>query len=246
MYAWLTDVPSVADENFHYVCREPIDSHPIKLNLLADVIGASAESDDDILMFLDGDAFPVGDVETLVREKTPLHKLVAVQRRENRTDIQPHPCFCATTIGFWRSIHGDWKEGYEWTDAYGERLTDVGGTLLKLLQERDVDWYTLLRSNKKDLHPLYFAVYGRVVYHHGAGFRTNWSRADIKATRLARAVYGFSRIPIVSRLKEYVPKEHRRSARNKVWRTTIDRNTSLAEDVYQKLVDDPHFYEELM
>jgi hypothetical protein len=30
----------------------------------------------------------------------------------------------------------------------------------------------VLRSNRRNIDPLYFAIYGDVVYHHGAGFRT--------------------------------------------------------------------------
>ena len=30
----------------------------------------------------------------------------------------------------------------------------------------------VLRSNRRELDPLYFAVYGEVIYHHGAGFRS--------------------------------------------------------------------------
>ena len=33
-------------------------------------------------------------------------------------------------------------------------------------------WVQVLRTNRRDLDPLFFAIYGDVIYHHGAGFRT--------------------------------------------------------------------------
>jgi hypothetical protein len=38
----------------------------------------------------------------------------------------------------------------------------------------------LTRTNTVDLHPVWFAIYGDVVYHHGAGFRTGWTLDDLE------------------------------------------------------------------
>ena len=48
-------------EKIHYICTEPIVAHTTKLNLLADRICQQA-APDDIIYFIDGDAFPVGDI----------------------------------------------------------------------------------------------------------------------------------------------------------------------------------------
>src|ERR1700675_1522813 len=114
LYAWLNDVPGDHRAKYHYVNTEPVESHAIKLNLLADMIYFDSDRDRDLLVFLDGDAFPIGDVIGFVRKRLASYSLVAVQRRENNGDIQPHPCFCATTVGFWKEIGGDWKQGHTW------------------------------------------------------------------------------------------------------------------------------------
>jgi hypothetical protein len=112
------------------------------------------------------------------------HGLIAVQRYENNGDVQPHPCFCVTTVGLWRQIGGDWHPGHTWVDPQGKAVTDIGGNLLRAVDSADVDWYPLRRMNKVDLHPVFFAVYGDdehggVVYHHGAAFRPGGlTRAD--------------------------------------------------------------------
>jgi hypothetical protein len=154
--------------------------HPGKLNHLAIEISHEAP-DDDLLMFLDGDAFPIADPMPLIDSALGRAPLLAVRRAENVDDPQPHPCFCVTTVGAWRSLPGDWSGGYTWTGEKGRRVTDVGGNLLRALQLSDTPWVEVLRSNRHNPDPLFFAVYGETVYHHGAGFRDGeLSRAHLQ------------------------------------------------------------------
>jgi hypothetical protein len=145
-------------------------SHAGKLNHLANEILRVANADD-LVMFLDGDAFPIADPMPLIERSLQRAPLVAVRRRENAGDPQPHPCFCVTTAGAWRSLAGDWSAGYSWVNDAGERVSDVGGNLLRKLELTHTPWVPLLRSNRTNLDPVFFAIYSDVVYHHGAGFR---------------------------------------------------------------------------
>jgi hypothetical protein len=145
--------------------------HPGKLNHLAMEI-AHVSPDEDLLMFLDGDAFPIADPMPLITEALAKAPLLAVRRAENVDQPQPHPCFCVTSVGAWRELRGDWSGGPTWPGARGKRVTDVGGSLLRAMELSGSSWVQVLRSNRVDLDPLHFAVYGDVVYHHGAGFRT--------------------------------------------------------------------------
>jgi hypothetical protein len=77
-----------------------------------------------------------------------------------------------TTVGTWRALPGDWTAGPMWPGARGQLTTDVGANLLRRLELSEMPWVQVLRSNKRNLDPLYFGVYGDVIYHHGAGFRT--------------------------------------------------------------------------
>jgi hypothetical protein len=47
----------------------------------------------------------------------------------------------------------------------------VGGNLLRRLELTNTPWVQVLRSNRLNPDPLYFGIYGDVIYHHGAGFR---------------------------------------------------------------------------
>jgi hypothetical protein len=150
--------------------------HAAKLNHLAMEI-CSVASDDDLIMFFDGDAFPIADPMPLVRESLAKAPLAAVRRAENANEPQPHPCFCFTTVGTWRSLPGDWTAGYTWPGAHGKLTSDVGGNLLRRLELTNTPWVEILRSNRKDLDPLYLGIYGDVVYHHGAGLTGGLSPA---------------------------------------------------------------------
>jgi hypothetical protein len=176
VYASLNGIESDGDERarFAYAADLP-GTHPEKLNALADVVSAQARPDDH-LVFLDGDAFPIAPITPAILQGTPL---AAVRRDENLGDPQPHPCFAVTTVGFWNSIEGDWRPGYPWTNQLGYKTTDVGANLLKILRSRGIDWHPLLRTNRFDLDPLWFAIYGDVVYHQGAGFRGRVGRATL-------------------------------------------------------------------
>ncbi len=146
-------------------------SHAGKLNHLAWEISREAR-DEDLLMFLDGDAFPIADPMALIGDALQRAPLLAVRRAENVDEPQPHPCFCVATVAIWRALPGDWTAGPTWPGARGTPTTDVGGNLLRRLEGTGTPWVEVLRSNRTDLDPLYFALYGEVIYHHGAGFRT--------------------------------------------------------------------------
>jgi hypothetical protein len=199
--------------------------HSDKLNHLAIEILAQA-SDDDLLMFLDGDAFPIADPMPLISEGLARAPLVAVRRPENVGDPQPHPSFCVTTVGTWRELDGDWSQGYRWTNAEGRQISDVGGNLLRKLELTNTPWVDVLRSNRTDLDPVFFGIYGDVVYHHGAGFRglTNLTRFHASLAPRPRALPS---TPIVRELLRRRDWQKRRA-----WdRETKERLTRLSERV---------------
>ncbi len=226
-YAFLNGIPDDYRARFFYSSREPIKSHPVKLNLLADIASFNAEDPDDWLLFIDGDAFPIGDVVGFGREKLLQFPLLAIQRKENDGDRQPHPSFCLTTVGFWRSLGGDWREDQGWTNERGETVHDVGGNLLAALERSESRWYPMLRSNKVDLHPVFFGVYDDLVYHHGAGFRRAWSRADtLRASEDSGLMWSL------------LPKRLRGLAT----RGAAIQNERTSAEIFRDIREDPEFY----
>ncbi len=184
LHAFLVGVPQRWRTEFYTVREDDLgqgerSNHAVKLNSLAEEVCRDA-ADDDLLIFIDGDAFPIRDPLPFIRTKLPVHRLVAVRRSENLGDIQPHPLFCVTTAAVWRGLPGDWRLGPSWKNVRGDLVTDVGARLLPALDRAGIPWLPILRSNTQEFHPLWFGVYGDLVYHHGAGFRSAVSRCDLE------------------------------------------------------------------
>ena len=208
-------------------------SHAEKLNELARMVSETSDADD-YLVFLDGDAFPISRIDEGVLAGAPL---AAVRRDENLRDPQPHPCFCVTSVGFWNEIKGDWRPGYRWKNELGYSVTDVGGILLRALRRARQPWTPLLRSNTVNLHPVFYGVYGGVVYHHGAGFREKHSRSDL-GIRRARVP---SWLPVLRdwERKRVFPRavQERRDSEEGERQQAL-----LSQEIYQSILHDENFY----
>jgi hypothetical protein len=208
---------------------EQLGPHAGKLNHLAMEISREA-SDDDLLMFLDGDAFPIVDPMPLINDGLARVPLLAVRRAENLKEPQPHPCFCVTTVGTWRSLPGDWSEGFTWPGPRGRYRTDVGGNLLRRLQLTGTPWMELLRSNRNDLDPVFFGIYHDTVYHHGSGFRAG-SPSGVHRLTSGPAPPSPHRVPLLDPVLRAVHKRRSRS-----WeRRTQEQRINLSHSVYERI-----------
>lgn len=224
------DAAAYADRFDEPVLAEKIP-HWQKLDDLAARICAQADPDD-VLLFLDGDAFPVADLGAGLDRMLSAHPLAAIRRPENCGDTFPHPSFCATTPRFWQETGATWVAGYRVQDCRGELVTDTGANLLKLLEDRQVDWLPLARTNARNLHPVLFGVYEDLIYHHGAGFRRTLTRVDmIEVTEEARLRAGDGEVP--DELFERLTNEHMR------------RNADLTMSVYREALADDEFWRRL-
>jgi hypothetical protein len=241
VYAYLNGIEEDHSSKFYYSSTEPIQEHATKLNLLAEEASRQALGEGDILVFLDGDAFPIAQLDVFLDAALSNQPLVAVQRLENLGDPQPHPCFCATTVAFWQSIDGDWEKGHQWKNQAGELVTDVGGNLMGKLEAGDVKWTRLLRSNTNDVHPLWFGIYGNIIYHHGAGFRPARSRLDFPERSVPVSVWQ----RLISKMHRLLNPNYidpRESARIKKVEQVVDSATRLGKQVTALISSDEHFY----
>jgi hypothetical protein len=250
VYASLDGLPRDRSKAFYYATRLQ-GRHEDKLDALATYIAAEATTRvDDWLLFLDGDAFPVGNLVSYGRAKLSKYPLLAVQRRENNGDPQPHPSFCLTTVGFWQEIGATWSRGYQWEDALGRKVTDVGGNLLKILMDRGLEWYPMQRSNDESRGPVSFGIYDNVVYHHGAGFRWGCSRRATEEKkqqmwntapyRVLRFVHGiFPRHSRLARLRQAVSPTF--------WarQQAILESRRYQRRVFDRILHDDRFFEKL-
>jgi hypothetical protein len=245
-------------ERFYFA--EDLDGgHPEKLNELAAIVSASADASD-LLVFVDGDAFPVQSLTPWLHETLDQYPLVAVQRREILDDRRPHPCFCATTVGFWKEIGGDWRRA-EWVAPDGRVHDDVGSRLMIQLEALGTKWLPLVRSNTWNIDPVWFAVYGHRVYHHGAGFRAPISRVDINRAYSGRwrPMEQQSIGMLASAIKRQptlafkVRPRHVNTVREALQRTLVQYRTRAtvrqaevqSDRMFNAILGDPYFYRRL-
>lgn len=203
--------------------------HADKLNHLALEI-AHAADDTDLLMFLDGDAFPFADPMPLIDASLRDAPLTAIQRVENGNDPQPHPCFSVTTVGAWKDLRGDWTKGYMWDGLGGEPTTDVGANLLRRLNLSGTPWTPLLRTNGHNPHPVFFGVYGNAVYHHGAGFRWPVCRVDWAGVRPIPEIG----LPVAGPIAGFAARVRKQAQ----YRLIARRNRRLSEEIFRLIEQD--------
>jgi CRISPR/Cas system-associated protein endoribonuclease Cas2 len=171
-------------ENFHFVDLNAVENqHWFRMNYLVQQMVANETSfnDDDLLIFTDGDAFPIWEWSDLIANELEKEKVevVAINRQENPEPAlaenfkpYPHPCFFATKFKFWTS------NGLAWS-LHPPEIQTAGPVLKLWLESQGLRWVSMLRTNVYDLHPLYFGVYGGMIYHHGAGNREVYDSIDI-------------------------------------------------------------------
>jgi hypothetical protein len=213
-------------------------NHADKLNHLAIEIAHDAD-DGDLLMFLDGDAFPIANPGPLIASGLREAPLMAVRRAENGNDLQPHPCFCVTHVGTWRTLPGDWTKGYLWPGIDGAPTSDVGANLLRQLDLTGTPWREVLRTNRNNPHPLFFGIYGDTIYHHGAGFR--WPSARIESANVSPIPT--IDLPLVGPIARRVGRVRQRAQR----RSMMRRNMRQSEEMFRRIQrDDRSWLDELM
>ena len=169
-----------------------INRHADKMDKLFEIADGDLPSDDDLIIFLDPDAFPITDkwIEAVSKSLSQF-PLLAISREENiepllREDQKPypHPCFTATTYKFWKQNSLFWELNEQ------EGASCAGVMLKKWLKENNYKWAKILRSNVYDLHPLNYAVYGEMIYHHGSGNRPTYDSIDIWTRPTLSQKYG--------------------------------------------------------
>jgi hypothetical protein len=239
VYAFLTRVPGSHEDKYFYADTTPIKSHALKLNLLADMIGFGA-ADDDWIVFIDGDAFPVAPLRPALAGALAEHGLVAV-RREEKGALQPSPVFCATTVGMWKRLGGDWQRIGKPTGENRARRSpsdDVGGRVLRALEREGVGWEPLLRTNTWDPHRLFHGVYGDLVYHHGAGFRPRidrFHRAELRELERRPLARVAELLPRRGRSGTLRRRLHPTQRRKREIELELDR---LDDQLYDRIADD--------
>lgn len=160
IWAFVDKVPKEGGEadpsRYFYHADSGQTNHLVKLDMLADLV-CEASKPEDVILFIDGDAWPVAPIDAFIAESLKRFPVGGVVRTEN-WEKYPHPCFTFTTVGYWREADLSWSK-------------HVINHILHVLEARKEGWTKIPRSGGLTDHPVFFSLYGDMVYHHGAGFR---------------------------------------------------------------------------
>ena len=113
-------------------------NHWTKLdNLTNMVVNDDDTNDDDILIWLDCDAFPVADVNDFIDSKLKEFEFFAINRKEMNNSVIPHPSFAGCKVKLWKKFNLSW-EGIPHAPL-GEETHDTGGKMYAILQKNNIE-----------------------------------------------------------------------------------------------------------
>ena len=165
----------------HIFGRVAEGEHWEQVNAMTNSVVLEMMDDDDILVFLDCDAFPCDkEWQKTVRENLSTHDITAVVMRENyhmedRYMDVPHLCFFATTKKTWQENNLQWNIVSPIT---GESYHNPQMGMRDAIRAAGLTVKELNRTNEFNAHRVCFGVYGDIVYHHACGVRGFEGKVD--------------------------------------------------------------------
>ena len=154
-------------------------NHWTKLNYLTNkIVNDSHSNDNDILIWMDCDAFPIAYVDDFIFNTLIKYKFFAINRKEVNNSVIPHPSFAGCKLKFWKEQNLSW-EGIPF-GTEGSETQDTGGKIYTHLNKNKIEWYKLNLSHTLTPHDYYFSIYDSMIYHHGAGTRKRKYMKGIK------------------------------------------------------------------
>ena len=248
VYAWIDEGMRGQASKFFYATDVAVDRHELKLTLLGDLV-AHAAADDDEIMFIDGDAFPIAPIGPFLRDKLERYPAGGgptgrEQRRSSASSVLLRHdrrvlAWPARRLAPW--AHLDQSAGQA-----GDRRRRQPARAAS--SSAGIEWYPMLRTNRVNPHPLQFGVYEDLVYHHGGGFRLTaggrlW-RASVE-DKLNSTLRGrlASRLPadgIGGRIRKRIDPLRR-------YRRTLGAELArVNEQVFELIQRDDEFYRQLI
>jgi hypothetical protein len=197
----------------------------------------------DHFVTLDLDSFPVADAWHDRLRTASTSGIAAILRRENLDTVLPHPSCTFLPRGFVEdhpfsfSPDSDGSSGFRSFLRTSGQRADTGIRLARILAEGSIPWHPLLRSNRREVHPLIAGIYDDTIFHLGAGARESLFRRDLKRSGIHRSTRPLERLPVPRALQ---PSKRRLldTLRRPAERRIVAANDAAAERARAALTSD--------
>lgn len=127
-------------------------------------------ADDDIVIYMDSDAFPIDYWDEQIEKNLETNDICAVYRFEDRGPLQPeqytpypHLCFYA--------FKKKTREKYGFRHEIPPGFPCPGFTICDVIRENNLSVKKMVRTNKFNSHNVMFGIYDDIIYHSSCGSR---------------------------------------------------------------------------
>lgn len=128
-------------------------------------------ADDDIVIYMDSDAFPIDNWTGKIKNYLEENHICAVYRYEDRGVLQPDEYYPYPHLCFYSFKKKD-RETYGFRHELPPGFPCPGFTINDVVRNKNLRVKELVRTNKFNNHPTMFGVYDDIIYHQSSGSRT--------------------------------------------------------------------------
>ncbi len=172
------DIKDYTDE-FDFLVSDPrskfhnVDSHQLALPIIQKELQPN-----DIVIKIDSDAFFINDIDEAFLDRVDREKFIALKEPRHESNLEhdtAHPVFYAFK-GEYLEEKGGLMNAMCTIQVDG--ASNWWGGVDNWLRKTIGKWGVIERTNVTNLHPLYFGIYGDLIYHNWAGSRIMRTRED--------------------------------------------------------------------
>ena len=172
-------VYTILGENFDehkdkfYFAEEGKLKHYHALQKLHKILDSKSPDNNDTVIVIDSDAFPIKPLDDYLTKHLNSCEFLAISEPRHNyqpTPIQPFECFYAFKYEFFNKYNFEFK----FKPGIHQNWIDW---MIDWFKNKNIEWYPLNRTNKIDIHTLFFGIYDDIIYHHWGGSRHRVSRS---------------------------------------------------------------------
>lgn len=220
LLVYKTEVPAsfILPSNYEIIDLNKVDSvfneHYSIVESCFDNFISQKVADDDIVVYLDSDAFPIDLWTIKVSKYLEDNHICAIYRYEDRGTEQPDKYYPYPHLCFF-SFLKKYRQKYGFRHEIPRGFPCPGFTICDVIRENSLKVKELIRTNKFNNHPTMFGIYDDMIYHQSSGSRSligrpyvtgNGAKQDLRLM-CYEGIDFYARKDVESRIHGFVEKD---------------------------------------